>query len=161
VNIAILGAGALGSVLGAWFHRAGHSVALWTTNTRHIDAINRDGLIFEYAGQTHTLPITAALPQIDHPAMDLILLLTKTMASEVAIASVADQFSQGAYLLSLQNGISNATELSQWVNPDQILYGCTMLPGRNQFRYLSQTAALVTIPIPIRLFGKRRRLIAR
>ena len=130
MNIAILGAGALGSVLGAWLHRAGHCVTLWTTNTEHVDAVNRNGLIFEYAGQTDILPIPAALPLIDHPPMDLIVLLTKTLANEVAIASVADQFGRGAYLLTLQNGIGNATQLSQWVNADQIIYGCTMLPGR-------------------------------
>lgn len=130
LNIGILGAGALGSVVGAWFHLAGHPVTLWTTNVKHVNAINRHGLTFEYDGQTRVLPIPAALPSADHAPMELIVLLTKTLASEAAIRSVADQFSRGAYLLSLQNGIGNAATLSQSVNPDQIIYGCTMLPGR-------------------------------
>jgi 2-dehydropantoate 2-reductase len=130
MNVAILGAGALGSVIGAWFHRNGHPVTLWTTNVEHVDTINRNGLSFEFDGETQTLPIPASLPAAGLPPVELIVLLTKTLSSEAAIASVADQFTRGAYLLSLQNGIGNATTLSQWVNPDQIIYGCTMLPGR-------------------------------
>lgn len=130
VNIAILGAGALGSVIGARFHLAGHRVVLWTTNINHVDAINQRGLIFEYGVHSQTLPIRAALPALGQAPMELVILLTKTLASEAAIASVSDQFERGAYLLSLQNGINNAITLNQWVQASQIIYGCTMIPGR-------------------------------
>ena len=44
MKIAILGAGAMGSVIGALLSKAGHEVTLIDVWQEAVDAINRDGL---------------------------------------------------------------------------------------------------------------------
>lgn len=44
MKIAMLGAGAMGSLFGGWLAEGGHDVTLVDVNAAHVDAIARDGL---------------------------------------------------------------------------------------------------------------------
>ncbi|MCH8062946.1 MAG: NAD(P)-binding protein [Chloroflexi bacterium] len=43
-RLAIVGTGAIGSVIGAYLSRAGHDITLIDTWSEHVEAMNRDGL---------------------------------------------------------------------------------------------------------------------
>ena len=43
-RLAIVGTGAIGSVIGAYLSRAGHDITLIDTWSAHVEAMNRDGL---------------------------------------------------------------------------------------------------------------------
>ena len=129
MRYAILGAGALGSVIGGLMARDGADVALWDINDDHLAAINSHGLKLDLPEGTETIDIPACRPE-DGEAVDVILLLTKTLHTKAALASVADRIAQGAAAVSLQNGLGNAVRLGEVVPADQVFYGCTMMPGR-------------------------------
>jgi len=128
MKIAILGAGALGSVIGAELHTAGHEVVLLDLNEAHLEAITANGLRVDWDDRTEHLPIPAMRPD-QAPQVDLVILLTKTMHTDGALQGIASLIDGGACVLTLQNGLGNVERVQVRVPDDQILFGCTMTPG--------------------------------
>lgn len=128
MKIAILGAGALGCVIGAELHAAGQEIVFLDLNTAHLDAINADGLRVDWDDRTEYLQIPAMRPG-DAPEVDLVILLTKTMHSEAALDSIAPLIDAGACVLTLQNGLGNTEKVLSRVPEGQVLFGCTITPG--------------------------------
>ena len=130
MKIAILGAGALGSVIGARLAEAGCPVELLTTNAAHREAIRAQGLTFETPEGTRRVRIPANPPDAAQAQPDLILLLTKTKDIEAALTATRPLIDAGAAVLTLQNGLGNAARVAGVVPPDRVLYGSTMTNGR-------------------------------
>ena len=130
MRIAILGAGALGSVIGAFLFREGRHVSLWDVNEEHVSAIRNRGLVFDSPQGRERLDIPALYPGEADDTPDLILLLTKTVHTDAALSGVASHIAAGAHVLTLQNGLGNAERLSDHVPAERLFYGCTMMPGR-------------------------------
>ncbi|MCB1355246.1 MAG: 2-dehydropantoate 2-reductase [Maritimibacter sp.] len=128
MKTAILGAGALGSVIGAELHTAGHEVVLLDLNEAHLSAINANGLRVDWDDRTEHLAIPALRPE-QAPQVDLVILLTKTMHTDAALAGIAPLIDGGACVLTLQNGLGNVERARARVPDGQILFGCTMTPG--------------------------------
>lgn len=128
MKIAILGAGALGCVIGAELHAAEQEIVFLDLNTAHLDAINASGLRVDWDDRTEYLKIPAMRPG-DAPEVDLVILLTKTMHSEAALDSIAPLIDVGACVLTLQNGLGNTEKVLSRVPEGQVLFGCTMTPG--------------------------------
>lgn len=129
MDIVILGAGALGSVLGGLMARADIPVTLLDVNQAHIDAINATGLRLDLDGESDTWRIPAMRPEEYSGHADLIILLTKTMHTAVALQSVERLITAGAHVLTIQNGLGNADRVAEYVPHDHILEGSTMIPA--------------------------------
>ena len=129
-SIAILGAGALGSVIGAFLARAGRAVELWDINQDHLDAINTNGLVFDSPDGREVVQMPALRPEEATCTPDVIVLLTKINHSQNALETVQSHIEAGAHVLTLQNGLGNAARIFTHVPADRVLYGCTMMPGR-------------------------------
>jgi 2-dehydropantoate 2-reductase len=130
MRIAILGAGALGSVIGAFLFREGRDVSLWDINRDHLQAIRKDGLLFDGPAGRETLNIPAMRPDEAIETPDLIVLLTKTIHTDTALSGIAAHIEAGTRVLTLQNGLGNAERVAGHVPADRLFYGCTMMPGR-------------------------------
>lgn len=130
MKAAILGAGALGSVIGGLMALAGNDIELWDLNDEHIEAINKSGLRLEGPKGELIVPVKAMRPEASEKTPELIILLTKTIHTETALKGVQRHIDAGAHFLTMQNGLGNAEKLSEFVPKDKVLYGCTMMPGR-------------------------------
>ncbi len=129
MNVLILGAGAMGCLYGAAFHRAGDAVTFVDVNQAHIDAINAGGLQLETRAGTERLPIPARRPeQIDTPA-DLVLVFTKTFHTDAALAGIAAAIGLDTWLLSLQNGLGNDRRLANHAAEARVMVGASALPS--------------------------------
>lgn len=128
MKVAILGAGALGGVIGAELHRAGFDVVLLDTDQAHLGAIRERGLRVDWDDRSEHLMIPAMHPA-EAPDLDLVILLTKTLHSTAALDTVRRQIGAGAGVLTLQNGLGNVERVLSVVPRGQILFGCTMTPG--------------------------------
>lgn len=129
-SIAILGAGALGSVIGAFLARAGREVELWDINRDHLDAIRENGLIFDGPDGREIVRLPALHPEEASDTPDLIILLTKINHTDQALLGVRSHIDAGAHVLTLQNGLGNTDRVCAHAPRDRVLYGCTMMPGR-------------------------------
>ncbi|WP_375260694.1 ketopantoate reductase family protein [Palleronia sp.] len=128
MKVAILGAGALGGVIGAELYRSGLDVVLLDTDQAHLGAIRERGLRVDWDDRTEHLMIPAMQPA-EAPDLDLVILLTKTLHSIPALEAVRRQINAGACVLTLQNGLGNVERVLSVVPPGQVLFGCTMTPG--------------------------------
>ena len=130
MNIAILGAGAMGSLFGGLLAEAGASVTLLDINQQHLDAIRRDGLLLETGHRTRTITTLAACrPEQATQVPDLLLLFTKTHHIAAALGSARHLLGPETWVLTLQNGLGNVEAISAFVPRERILVGVTTMPA--------------------------------
>jgi len=129
MKVLILGAGAMGCLYGAAFHRAGCEVAFVDVNQPHIDAINTRGLELETRAGTELLPIPARLPEEIGDPVDLVVVFTKTFHTDGALAGIAAAIGPQTWLLSLQNGLGNDRRLAAHAAEARVMVGASSLPS--------------------------------
>ena len=129
MKVLILGAGAMGCLYGAAFHRAGAEVTFVDVNQPHIDAINGSGLELETRAGTEHLPIPARRPEELTAPVDLVVVFTKTFHTDAALAGIAAAIGPETWLLSLQNGLGNDRRLAAHAAEDRVMVGASSLPS--------------------------------
>ncbi len=127
MRILILGAGALGSLIGARLSRTNGQVLLLTTDREHVASIQQRGLLVEELdGSTSRY----YLPAHDHPHTisekpDIVIVTVKSYDTVAAVHSVMDCCCASTVFLTLQNGIGNWESISQMVGEESVLAGST------------------------------------
>ena len=104
MRTAILGAGALGIIIGALMTKNGKQVDLIDSYQENVDALNADGARVTGNLELHW-PVTALTPQEMKGEYDLILLLTKQTANEMALPRLLPYLHPDSIVCTLQNGI--------------------------------------------------------
>lgn len=128
MRIAVLGAGAMGSVFGARLALGGASITLLDVNEAHLAAIAQQGLEVDLDGTHHRLSLPAMRPADFTGPVDVVLLFTKVFHTESALQAIAGQLG-AAQVLTLQNGIGNAERAAAVVPHAQVIVGMTMTPA--------------------------------
>ena len=109
-RVAVYGAGAVGCFFGAKLAEAGAPVTL-IGRAAHVEAILRDGLLFDSPGATRRVLIAADTgPEAVRDA-DLVLFCVKTRDTADAARALAPLLRAEAVLVSLQNGVDNVPKL--------------------------------------------------
>lgn len=129
MKVLILGAGAMGCLYGAAFHRAGCEVVLVDVNRPHVDAINANGLELETRAGVEHLPIPARHPEEISQPVDLVVVFTKTFHTDSALSGVKAAIGPQSWLLSLQNGLGNDRRLAAHAAEDRIMVGSSAMPS--------------------------------
>lgn len=129
MRIGIIGAGALGSVIGGSLAEAGNDVLLVNRNHAHVDAINRDGLTIRTEGKDRAVAIRAAIPaEVGEPA-DLVIVLVKSFHTAEAVREATGLVGPNTTVLSLQNGLGHEDILIGLVGRDRVIAGKTYVGG--------------------------------
>ncbi len=127
MNILILGAGAMGSLLGARLSKAGASISLYSTNRAHMEEIRRNGLMIEELdGNVSNYPLATYSDLEKLPSNpDLVLVVVKTYATAEAVSRVLGICSPSTIFLTLQNGIGNWEKIAEIAGRERVLAGST------------------------------------
>jgi 2-dehydropantoate 2-reductase len=131
VHTVVVGAGAMGSLLAARLVTAGAPVTLLGRPSPHLEAIRAHGLtIQEIDGSHQVVQIPLAVEPDAARTADLVVVLVKTYATAEAIGPLRSHLNNAAVVLTLQNGLGNATALRSILNPGgrgvrEILTGVT------------------------------------
>ncbi|GGB85449.1 2-dehydropantoate 2-reductase [Marinobacterium zhoushanense] len=128
-HIAVVGAGAMGCYFGGMLIRAGHRVTLIDVNPAQIETINTRGLILDTDEGRSELKATAALAKDVDEVADLVVLFTKTLHTEAAMASIKHLLTPSTVVLSLQNGLGNAERIAKYHDSARIAVGTTLVPA--------------------------------
>ncbi|MFX1453344.1 MAG: ketopantoate reductase family protein, partial [Promethearchaeota archaeon] len=123
MNIVIMGAGAIGSFLGALLNKNNNVILVG--KKPHISAIKKSGLVIE--GKTNfKLKISAeySTDKINFKP-DLIFLTVKSYDTEPAIAQIFELINEKTLVISLQNGLDNLDKIKKYVNEEKIIAGVT------------------------------------
>lgn len=130
MNIAMLGAGAMGCLFGGLLAESGRQVTLLDIDDAHLEAIRRSGLRLETdQGDRRIHGMTVARPEHQRQPPDLLILFTKSLHTDAALRSVAPLLRAPARVLTLQNGLGNLEAVSRHVDPARILVGMTTWPA--------------------------------
>lgn len=130
MHIAILGAGAMGSLFGGLLAEAGHRVTLLDVDDAHLNAINAAGLrLATDAGERTVANLEAMRPEAATQPADLLIVFTKTLHTQAALGAARAALGPETALLSLQNGLGNAERLAQFADPARVMIGVTTWPA--------------------------------
>nr|WP_166179044.1 2-dehydropantoate 2-reductase [Altererythrobacter segetis] len=129
MRVAVVGAGAMGCLYAAAFHRAGAAVTLVDVNPEHIAAINARGLELETRAGIETLPLPALRPEQATEAADLLVLFTKTFHTDVALEGVKAIIGPDTHVLTLQNGLGNDEAVARHVARERVIAGVSTMPS--------------------------------
>jgi len=127
MKICVVGAGAMGCLLGGYLARSGHEVWLTSPSMDHIGALREQGLGFRHGDSVDRISVNAANNPADAGVCDLVLVMTKSKDTLAAIEKATPAIGDGTYVATLQNGIGNVEQLSSVVDPARILFGVTSL----------------------------------
>ena len=137
MNIAIIGAGAIGSVVAAYLTKAGEDVALLGRKDQ-VGAIQKNGLRVVGARGAETFPVQA-LTRLDRE-YDLVIFTVKTQDIEEACAH-NKAFLTKCLVLSSQNGVQSDTILARHFDKARlyssiVMFGATYTkPGEVVFNF--------------------------
>jgi 2-dehydropantoate 2-reductase len=126
VRIAVVGAGAMGSVFGARLARAGEEVTLVDVWREGVDAVNCRGLrVDDRSGSSEIVRVRATTEPEAVGQVDLILVFVKCYHTETAVRAAAPLIGPETAVLSLQNGWGNAPRIAAIVGEEHVLVGVT------------------------------------
>ena len=109
-RIAVFGAGAVGCYFGGMLARAGAAVTL-IGRPGHMDAIRREGLLFEGLHFTERIRVNASRDIEAARGAPVVLFCVKTTDNETAAKALAPLLDPGALVVGMQNGVDNAERI--------------------------------------------------
>lgn len=124
MRIAVIGAGAMGSIYGGHLSLH-HDVYLIDTNQAIVDHINREGLKVQEDGTDVTYHPKAVTSTEGVEPVDLVILFVKALFSRSALNSNKGIIGDNTYLMTLQNGSGHEDILSEFVPENRIIIGTT------------------------------------
>ncbi len=124
MRIAVIGAGAMGSIYGG--HLSLHNtVYLVDTNQAVVDHINQNGLTLQEDGADVTYHPAAVTSTEGVEPVDLVILFVKSLFSKAALSSNRGIIGPDTYLMTLQNGSGHEDILGEFVPENRIIIGTT------------------------------------
>ena len=123
MKIAVVGAGAMGSVYAGLLASAGNEVWAVDTWREHIDAIRAGGLRVEGASGSRTVRLHATTDASEPPPCDLVIIATKADGVASAAASIKPLLHGDTLVLTIQNGLGAAERICRHLPPDNVLLG--------------------------------------
>lgn len=104
MKIAILGCGAMGTVMGAYMAKNGLDVEMIDSYKEHVDMLNKNGA--HIIGSVDMLiPVKAITPEEMKGIYDIVFLFTKQTANDVVLKNLLPHLNEKSTVCTLQNGV--------------------------------------------------------
>lgn len=124
MRIAILGAGAMGSLFGGYLSRH-NDVWLVETDQKKVDKINLDGIRIREEWGDETFHPKAVCDAGGIGQMDLVILFVKAMFSESALDANQNLIGADTYVMTLQNGAGHEHTILGYADRNHVIIGTT------------------------------------
>jgi 2-dehydropantoate 2-reductase len=125
MKIAVIGAGAMGSLFGAMLAGADNEIWLYDVWQEHVETINREGLSIEREGQTRLVRLNATADPDQIGQAELAIIFVKSTQTRTATQTAQQIAGSDGSVMTLQNGMGNADIIAEVIEPDRILAGTT------------------------------------
>jgi 2-dehydropantoate 2-reductase len=140
VKVAIVGAGAIGGLTGAWMSKAGEDVTFVDVNREHVEAIRTRGLYIDGARDEHRLPPQKAFTpaELTEP-LECVFLAVKSQHTREATEGIKHLLGPDSFVVSLQNGLVNEEVIASVIGAERTIgalpdYGGAYVdPGHLEF----------------------------
>lgn len=133
MRTAIIGCGAMGTVMGAYLTESGCNVDLVDANEAHVAAMNENGAHIIGCVDL-TVAVKALTPQQMEGKYDIVFLLTKQTSNEAVLTNLLPYLNDDSTVCTLQNGVPEAF-VAQYIGEARtvggtVLWGATYVgPG--------------------------------
>ncbi|QJW48920.1 2-dehydropantoate 2-reductase [bacterium BFN5] len=124
MRTAVLGAGALGIIIGALIAKGGYPIDLIDSYKENVDALNANGATVTGFLELN-VPVRAFTPGQLEGCYDLVLLLTKQTHNEIALNQILPHLHKDSIVCTLQNGIPEES-VAAYVGKDRTIGGAVM-----------------------------------
>ena len=124
MKIAVIGAGAMGSIYGGRLSKH-NEVYLIDTQKAIADKINQDGIVLQENGKDVSYYPKAACNAAEVGKVDLVILFVKALYSKAALSGNQDLIGNDTYIMTLQNGGGHEDLISEYVSKDKVIIGTT------------------------------------
>ncbi len=115
----------MGSLFGYLLAKSGENVFLIDIWKAHVNTLNSAGIKVESAGTVSRVDIKASTVVDDAPPSDLVIIFVKSTQTKQAAYQALKCLKKSGRVLTLQNGMGNADQISQIVDPDRVIAGTT------------------------------------
>jgi 2-dehydropantoate 2-reductase len=152
MRILILGAGALGGLIGARLSEGGQDVTLLEANVARARLLGEEGLFLSEAekGERQVrLKVATSVEGLE--PFDLVFVAVKSYQTEDAVRGVLPVIGEKTWILSTQNGIGNVDRIRRVAATRRILTGITFHSiqhtGPNRLRYRTGIKPIQMAPL--------------
>ncbi len=121
-RIAVMGAGAIGSVIGGMLARKGHMVTL-VGRKPHIDEIRKNGLHISGIWGDYTVRDLNGVTEPPQEHQDVVFLTVKSFDTARAAVEAVPMVGQNTVIVSVQNGLGNIETLVGTFGKEKIIGG--------------------------------------
>jgi len=103
-KIALVGAGATGTIIGSLIAKSGKDIVLIDTNEEHVEAINVNGAKIT-GGMKETISVKALTPNQMEGQFDLVIYSVKSTADDIALPQILPHLHEKSVVITTQNGV--------------------------------------------------------
>lgn len=126
MKIAVLGAGAMGSLFGGILAEAGHQVWLVDVWKEHVESIREKGLRIKGPGADRVIRNLEAVSSAQEAGeAELVIVFVKSTVTEEAVSTAKCLFGPRTLVLTLQNGLGNVERIGKVIGFQNVLAGVT------------------------------------
>lgn len=125
MKIAVLGAGAIGSLFASLLTEGGEEVLLLTRTREQAEQISKNGIKISDRSGSRVVKIPAVSSRSFFDPPDLVLVAVKSYDTKIAVRRVADRLDEDTAVLTLQNGLGNIETLVDILGRGRVLAGTT------------------------------------
>ncbi|SHN65780.1 ketopantoate reductase family protein [Desulfitobacterium chlororespirans] len=124
MKVAVIGAGAMGSLFGGSLASVVDEVCLYSTNTAYVEAVNKNGLIMTQGDLKNVVKARATNNPKEIGEADVAIIYVKYSGTRKAIQdAMVSCIGKKTLVVTLQNGIGNVDIIKEYVPEGQIVYG--------------------------------------
>ena len=150
MQIAIVGAGVLGSIFSILFMEKGFNVTLIEVLKERVRLIDKEGLWLQWPDGERTHSNVAITSNVDEVGVkDLVMIAVKGYHTQSAIESAMPMIGDDTIVLSVQNGLGNLEVIAETGGPERVVGGITAHSGMpvsmNEVRYVGGLGPLLVI----------------
>ncbi len=125
MKVAVLGAGAMGSLFGGYLSR-GNEVTVVDLSKSIVEAVNREGVrIKEKDGSVTVVNPTATTDASKLGKQDLVIVFVKSLYTISALETNRNLIGDNTYLMTLQNGAGHESKLLKFADRNHVIIGST------------------------------------
>jgi 2-dehydropantoate 2-reductase len=123
MRIAVVGAGAMGSVYAGLLGSGGHDVSILDLWVEHVMAVREHGLRVEGASGDRVVRVAATTDPAEIGVVDLVVLATKAMHVRAASEAARALLGTETTVLTIQNGLGSADVAADALGDERIVVG--------------------------------------
>jgi len=150
MEIAIVGAGVLGSIFGVLFGEKGFDVTLIEVLKERVHLVDKEGMWLQWPDGKRSHSKISITAEVDNVGIkDVVMIAVKGYNTRSAIESALPMMGDHTVVLSVQNGLGNLEVIAEVVGPERVVGGITAHSGMpvsmNEVRYVGGLGPLLVI----------------